>query len=93
STSPVIRFGCFNRFHLSEGMEFSAFIVKRFRVFRAPLHSSIGGEWSFRIYRETLSRFSCAASTARSEAIRPSLATMRAAGCGPPSSEAIRPSP
>ncbi|MFS1506154.1 hypothetical protein BCU13_022655 [Vibrio lentus] len=34
--------------------------MKRFRVFRAPLHPTLQ---RFRIYRETLSRFSCAAST------------------------------
>ncbi|MEQ0607258.1 hypothetical protein ABLN72_03160 [Mycobacterium tuberculosis] len=36
--------------------------MKRFRVFRAPLHQHFH---CFRIYRETLSRFSCAASAVR----------------------------
>ncbi|MEQ0607509.1 hypothetical protein ABLN72_04725 [Mycobacterium tuberculosis] len=35
--------------------------MKRFRVFRAPLQASQHFH-CFRIYRETLSRFSCAAS-------------------------------
>ncbi|MGZ9806573.1 hypothetical protein ACTMNS_00800 [Staphylococcus haemolyticus] len=35
--------------------------MKRFRVFRAPLHPN-NLDRRFRIYRETLSRFSCAAS-------------------------------
>ncbi|MEQ0805125.1 hypothetical protein ABLN64_06915 [Mycobacterium tuberculosis] len=54
----VIRFGCLT-FGFYRVSLVSAFIVKRFRVFRAPLQSCFP---SFRIYRETLSRFSCAAS-------------------------------
>ncbi|MEQ0669970.1 hypothetical protein ABLN86_03375, partial [Mycobacterium tuberculosis] len=51
---------CLTDRHRSSTFVF-AFIVKRFRVFRAPLQPFI--DFRFRIYRETLSRFSCAASS------------------------------
>ncbi|MEQ0669827.1 hypothetical protein ABLN86_02520, partial [Mycobacterium tuberculosis] len=57
-----IEFGCLTDRHRSSTFVF-AFIVKRFRVFRAPLRTPFI-DFRFRIYRETLSRFSCATQVA-----------------------------